>query len=137
MATVQLVTTTPHDEQAVSSAETEISDDGTTSVPANPVDGAFDEQSFETHTATLPDGDSTIEIETLGARAVVAVCTGAAKWEIKNSIATLAREFSGVGLSQNPTGSVCGIIVGVNMPHAVRLTNTSGSSNVICIFVYK
>jgi len=137
MATLQPTSVNPGDDQMLAELNFEISDDGTTSVPANMLEDALNERLFETHTVTLGSGDSTSEILVLGASSVVAVCTGAAKWEIKNSASTLAREFSGVGLSQNPTSTVCGIIVGVNMPHAVRLTDTSGSSNVVCIFVYR
>jgi len=86
---------------------------------------------------TLASGDSTEMIELSGYRCIIAVATGTAKWEVANGAGTFVREFSGVGLAQNPTASLAGMIVGVNMPQRVRLTDTSSSSNPVTIYLIK
>ena len=86
---------------------------------------------------TLGSGDSTEMLSLIGFRCVIAVATGSAKWMVANSAGTLVREFSGIGLAQNATASLAGIIVGVNMPQRVRLTDTSGGSNPVTIYLVK
>jgi hypothetical protein len=97
-------------------------------VPASPT--------FQTYTVSLASGEATDTINMQGAKCAVAVCTGTAKWEVANSDVSLAREFSGAGLAQNPTATLCGILQEVCMPHSVRLNNTSGTTNAVTIYVY-
>jgi len=90
----------------------------------------------ESYEYTLGDGDSTPLLYVRGAHLLIAVAQGAADWEIPNIDSTRVREFSIAGLATNPTNSVVGIVSCQVMPDAIRLTDTSGGSNEVTIYIY-
>ena len=91
----------------------------------------------ETYEFTLGSGDSSPLFNTRGSHLIIAVAQGAAKWEVSNIDSTRVREHSIAGLATNPTGSVVGIISCQVIPDSVRLTDTSGGSNEITLYIYR
>jgi len=93
--------------------------------------------SYEAYEVTITAGDVSQTLNVRGARLVVAVCEGAAKWYIANIDDTLNREFALVGEASHPTASTAGIITRDVMPDYLLLKDTSSSSNETTIYVWR
>ena len=93
--------------------------------------------SREAYEWSVTAGDSTPVLNTRGARLVIAVAEGTAKWEVPNIDNTRVRQHAIAGLSANPTATVIGVITAGVMPDQVQLTDTSTATNEVTIYIYK
>ena len=93
--------------------------------------------SRETYEWSITAGNSTPPLRVRGAKLVIAVTEGTAKWEVPNIDNTRVRQHAIAGLSANPTATVIGVITAGVMPDQVQLTDTSTATNEVTIYIYK